>query len=207
MTDTQVRNQIRERFAQIARSPETERVFPVGSASAKNLGYDADEIDALPAEVTESFSGVGNPLALGELVAGQTVLDLGCGAGLDSILAARRVGPTGKVVAVDMTEAMLHKARAKCSSRWHFQHRVAPRRCGKFTRGRWRRGRGDHQRRPQPVPRQTQGTGRATPCALPRWSSATGGHPAPRKRDGRKRGEAWHLVGLNPRCRKGAVAP
>ena len=125
MTDTQVRNQIRERFAQIARSPETERVFPVGPASAKNLGYDADEIDALPAEVTESFSGVGNPLALGELAAGQTVLDLGCGAGLDSILAARRVGPAGKVVAVDMTEAMLDKARRDAAAvgisniEWH----------------------------------------------------------------------------------------
>jgi len=125
MTDTQVRDQIRERFAQIARSPKTEQVFPVGSASAKDLGYDADEIDALPAEVTESFSGVGNPLALGELAAGQTVLDLGCGAGLDSILAARRVGPTGKVLAVDMTEAMLHKAQRNAAAvgisniEWH----------------------------------------------------------------------------------------
>jgi len=125
MTDTQIRNQIRERFAQIARSPETERVFPVGSASAKNLGYDADEIDTLPAEVTESFSGVGNPLALGELAAGQTVLDLGCGAGLDSILAARRVGPAGKVIGIDMTEAMLHKAQRNAAAvgisniEWH----------------------------------------------------------------------------------------
>lgn len=125
MTGAQVRNQIRERFAQIARSPKTERVFPVGSASAKNLGYDADEIDALPAEVAESFSGVGNPLALGELAAGQTVLDLGCGAGLDSILAAPRVGPAGKVIAVDMTEAMLDKARRNAAAvgisniEWH----------------------------------------------------------------------------------------
>jgi arsenite methyltransferase len=125
MTDAHVRNQIRERFGQIARSPETERIFPVGPASAKNLGYDADEIDALPTEVTESFSGVGNPLGLGELAAGQIVLHLGCGAGLDSILAARRVGPTGRVVAVDMTEAMLDKARRNAAAvgasniEWH----------------------------------------------------------------------------------------
>ena len=116
MTDAQVRNQIQERFAQIAQSPGSERVFPVGPTSAKNLGYDADEIDALPAEVAESFSGVGNPLGLGKLAAGQTVLDLGCGAGLDSILAARRVGPTGKVISVDMTEAMLDKARRNAAT-------------------------------------------------------------------------------------------
>ena len=125
MIDTQIRNQIRERFAQIAQSPGTERVFPVGPASAKNLGYDADEIDALPAEVTESFSGVGNPLTLGELAVGQAVLDLGCGAGLDSILAARRIGPTGKVIGVDMTEPMLDKARINAAAvgisniEWH----------------------------------------------------------------------------------------
>ena len=111
ITDNEIRNQIRERFARIAESPDSERVFPVGPESAKQLGYDAEEIDALPSKVTESFSGVGNPLALGELNAGQSVLDLGCGAGLDSILAARRVGATGKVTGVDMTDAMLDKAQ------------------------------------------------------------------------------------------------
>ena len=110
MLDENIRNQIRERFARIARSPEAEHVFPVGPASAKKLGYDADEMDMLPATVTESFCGVGNPLALGDIAVGQTVLDLGCGSGLDSILAARRVGPKGKVISIDMTDAMLHKA-------------------------------------------------------------------------------------------------
>jgi ubiquinone/menaquinone biosynthesis C-methylase UbiE len=75
------------------------------------LGYDAHEIDRLPLSVTESFAGVGNPLALGALHRGQTVLDLGCGAGLDSILAARRVGPTGKVIGVDFSGEMVEKAR------------------------------------------------------------------------------------------------
>jgi arsenite methyltransferase len=116
MTEDPIRNQIRERFARIARSPESERVFPVGPESAKSLGYDADEIDSLPSEVTESFSGVGNPLSLGNLTVGQTVLDLGCGAGLDSILAARRVGATGKVIAVDMTEDMLDKGQNNSTS-------------------------------------------------------------------------------------------
>jgi SAM-dependent methyltransferase len=116
MAEDPIRNQIRERFARIARSPESERVFPVGPESAKSLGYAADEIDSLPSEVTESFSGVGNPLSLGNLIVGQTVLDLGCGAGLDSILAARRVGATGKVIAIDMTEDMLDKGQSNSTS-------------------------------------------------------------------------------------------
>jgi hypothetical protein len=89
----EIRAAVEQRFAQVARSPDQERKFPVGPASAKKLGYDTNEIDALPASVTESFCGVGNPLGLGEVRPGQTVLDLGSGPGVDSLLAARRVGP------------------------------------------------------------------------------------------------------------------
>jgi len=99
------------RFSRVATSPEQEQVFPVGAESAKALGYDAGVIDRLPQSVTESFSGVGNPHSLGEYRHGQTVLDLGCGAGLDSIIAARAVGTAGKVIAIDLTEAMIDKAR------------------------------------------------------------------------------------------------
>ena len=95
----------------LALTPQEEQKFPVGPASAKRLGYDPHEIDSLLRFVTESFAGVGNALALGELRAGQTVLDLGCGAGLDSILAARRVGPTGKVIGVDFATEMIEKAK------------------------------------------------------------------------------------------------
>jgi len=103
---------VSERFTRVALSPGEERRFPVGPDSAKTLGYDPEEIDGLPFSVTESFSGVGNPLALGEVCPGETVLDLGSGSALDSILAARRVGPTGKVIGVEMTPAMIDKARA-----------------------------------------------------------------------------------------------
>lgn len=102
---------VKERFAAVAAEPGREGKFPVGPASAKRLGYDPEEIDALPATATESFCGVGNPLALGDLRPGQTVLDLGSGAGLDSLLAARRVGPTGRVVGVDFCPEMAAKAR------------------------------------------------------------------------------------------------
>jgi SAM-dependent methyltransferase len=110
-TAEEIRAAVEQRFAQVARSPEQERKFPVGPASAKKLGYDPEEIDALPTSVTESFCGVGNPLGLGAVRPGQVVLDLGSGPGLDSLLAARRVGPTGKVVGVDLCPEMVEKAR------------------------------------------------------------------------------------------------
>lgn len=103
-------DEIRSRFSRIAVAPDQEETFPVGPQSAKNLGYDPAELDALPRAVTESFCGVGNPISLGKLRRGETVLDLGSGAGLDSILAASRVGESGKVIGVDMTPQMIDKA-------------------------------------------------------------------------------------------------
>jgi len=107
----QIQTEIKERFVKVALEPQAKQRHPTGPASAKRLGYDEAEIDAMPANVTESFCGVGNPLALGELRPGETVLDIGCGAGLDMILAARRVGPLGRVVGVDMIEPMIDKAK------------------------------------------------------------------------------------------------
>ena len=110
-TPDQIRASIKQRYADLARSADSEKAFPVGLESAKALGYSPDEIDGLPPSATESFAGVGNPFLLGELHAGQIVLDLGCGAGMDVLLAARRVGPSGKVIGVDITEEMMLKAR------------------------------------------------------------------------------------------------
>lgn len=107
----EIRDKVRRRFVTVALDPQAPQRHPTGPDSAKRLGYDPAEIDALPASVTESFAGVGNPLALGDLRPGEAVLDLGCGAGLDSVLAARRVGPTGRVVGVDATAEMVAKAR------------------------------------------------------------------------------------------------
>jgi arsenite methyltransferase len=110
-TAEEIRAAVEQRFAQVARSPDQETKFPVGPASAKKLGYDPKEINALPPSVTESFCGVGNPLGLGEVRPGQTVLDLGSGPGLDSLLVARRLGATGMVVGVDLCPEMVEKAR------------------------------------------------------------------------------------------------
>jgi SAM-dependent methyltransferase len=109
--DDELRAEVRRRFAAVASAPEREMRFPVGPASAKKLGYNAREIDALPASATESFCGVGCPLGLGQPRPGWSVLDLGCGAGLDSVLAARRIGQSGKVIGVDMVPEMIAKAR------------------------------------------------------------------------------------------------
>jgi arsenite methyltransferase len=115
-TRDHIKAEIKQRFVKLALTPQEEQKFPVGPTSAKRLGYDAHEIDALPRSVTESFAGVGNPLALGELRVGQTVLDLGSGAGLDSILAARRVGTAGKVIGVDFATEMVEKAKRNAHS-------------------------------------------------------------------------------------------
>ena len=91
----EIRAKVRDRFARVAATPAQEQKFPVGPRSAKGLGYDSSAIDRLPESVTESFAGVGNPLSPGEIRPGETVLDLGSRAGLDSFLAAVREGSTG----------------------------------------------------------------------------------------------------------------
>ena len=100
-----------DRFRTVAMAPAGEQKFPVGPESAKRLGYVAAEIDALLASITESFCGVGDPFSLGEPQPGQTVLDLGCGTGFDTLLTARRVGPNGRAIGVDMTLEMIAQAR------------------------------------------------------------------------------------------------
>jgi arsenite methyltransferase len=99
------------RFRQVAIAPDQEWKFTVGPESAKKLGYDASEVDSLPSSVTESFCGVGNPFSLGEPQTGEVVLDLGCGAGFDTLLAAKKASPNGYVIGLDMTPEMIAKAR------------------------------------------------------------------------------------------------
>ena len=106
-----LRASVIDRFRKVAIAPDQETKFPVGPESAKKLGYDPAEVDALPSAVTESFCGVGNPFLLGQPLPDHRVLDLGCGAGFDTLLAAQMVGPNGKVIGVDMTPEMIAKAR------------------------------------------------------------------------------------------------
>ena len=100
-------DQVRQRFSSVASDPASEKHFEIGRASALKLGYDAAIVDGLPVSAVESFAGVGNPLAVEPLADGMTVLDLGCGAGVDTMIAARMVGSSGKVIGIDMTDEMV----------------------------------------------------------------------------------------------------
>jgi arsenite methyltransferase len=106
-----LRAEVQTIYSRVAASPDGEFHFHRGARyAATMLGYDATELGALAAEASSSFAGVGNPHAIGRIPAGATVLDIGCGAGTDLLLAARHVGPTGRAIGVDMTEAMRQRA-------------------------------------------------------------------------------------------------
>jgi len=107
-----LREQVSDKYTDVALNPERGFHFHTGRPLAIMLGYAPADIDWLPASTVDSFAGTGNPLSAGRLHDGAVVLDLGCGAGFDSLLAARQVGPAGRVIAVDMTPAMLERTRA-----------------------------------------------------------------------------------------------
>ena len=111
-----LRGQIQDKYAQVATTPEQGFHFHTGAPLAAMLGYDTAQVASLPAGTVDSFAGTGNPLSLGALPRGATVVDLGCGAGFDALLAAQAVGPEGRVIAVDMTPAMLAKTAARASA-------------------------------------------------------------------------------------------
>jgi SAM-dependent methyltransferase len=110
--DVQVlKDEIKKTYASVSQEPEKDFVFPTGRGWAEDLGY-PEELARVPDRAVESFAGVANPFSLGRLERGEDVLDLGSGAGTDSLVAAQMVAPGGRVVGLDMTPEMLTKARA-----------------------------------------------------------------------------------------------
>lgn len=107
-----LKDEILRMYQEVAEKPDAEFHFFHGREAAELFGYEPAELDAAPKGAVDSFAGVGNPHLRAGIQPGETVLDLGSGAGLDAILAARRVGPTGKVIGVDLNPAMCEKARA-----------------------------------------------------------------------------------------------
>jgi arsenite methyltransferase len=106
-----LRAEVREKYRHVAVAPDERYHFHTGRPMAARLGYDAAVVDELPDAAVESFAGVANPFSLRDLQAGERVVDVGSGAGFDSFVAAGLVGPTGRVVGVDMTAEMLSKSR------------------------------------------------------------------------------------------------
>jgi len=109
-----LKSEIKKTYSCVSEEPGRDFVFPTGRAWAQDLGY-PDELASVPEAAVESFAGVANPWTMGRLAAGERVLDLGSGAGTDSLVAVQMVGSSGHVTGVDMTEAMLAKARTAAS--------------------------------------------------------------------------------------------
>ena len=107
----ELRDGVRRAYSEAAQNPRGEHPFPVGREFAESLGYPRSVLEGLPSAAVEAFSGVSNVGIFAALETDATVLDLGCGAGLDSVIAAQRVGQGGRVVGIDFSTAMLERAR------------------------------------------------------------------------------------------------
>lgn len=106
-----LREAIRDEYAEVAAKPDKGFHFHTGRTLARILEYEDEWLEDIPESSIESLAGTGNPFSLGEIRTGEKVVDVGCGSGLDSLIAAKKAGSDGEVVGVDMTPAMLEKAR------------------------------------------------------------------------------------------------
>jgi SAM-dependent methyltransferase len=107
-----LRQEIRKTYAEVSVEPATEQIFPTGRAWAQELGYPEPELSRVPEGSAASFAGVANHWLLGRIQPGEVVVDLGCGAGTDLLIAAQMTGPGGKAIGIDMTTEMLSRAAA-----------------------------------------------------------------------------------------------
>jgi arsenite methyltransferase len=105
-----LKSEIKKTYASVSEEPEKDFIFPTGRAWAEDLDY-PEELARVPDTAVESFAGVANPFFLGRLAPGEDVLDIGCGAGTDTLVAAQMVVPEGRVTGIDMTPEMLSRAR------------------------------------------------------------------------------------------------
>lgn len=111
-----IKQAVSEKYSEVALTPDGDFNFPVGRKFAESVGYRAEVLETLPPTIWESFTGAGNPQPYADPRPGEVVLDLGCGAGLDLFFYARAVGDGGKLYGLDISEAMLDKARKNLES-------------------------------------------------------------------------------------------
>jgi SAM-dependent methyltransferase len=109
--DSQLLDAVRQSYSRAADDPAGKHPFPVGRGFSESVGYPAHILDALPAATVNAFVGVSNVSVFADISEGSTVLDIGCGSGLDSLIAAGKAGFAGRVIGVDFSESMLKKAR------------------------------------------------------------------------------------------------
>jgi SAM-dependent methyltransferase len=107
----QLREKVKKIYSSVAESPSDKHSFPTGRKFAEDIGYPKDIIDKLPAVTVDSFAGVSNVSIYASIPQGVTVLDLGCGTGLDTLIAAQKTGDNGRVIGIDFSEAMINKAK------------------------------------------------------------------------------------------------
>jgi SAM-dependent methyltransferase len=107
---SELESKVKEMYRDVAQNPHGEFHFEMGRVMAERLGYSPADLDCIPSEAIDSFAGVGYFFDLAELKPGETVLDLGSGSGMDSFVAALKVGPAGRVIGIDMTDEQLAKA-------------------------------------------------------------------------------------------------
>jgi SAM-dependent methyltransferase len=110
-----LKREIKKTYACLSAEPDTDFIFPTGRAWAEDLDY-PEELAQVPESAVASFAGVANPFSLGRLEPGERVLDLGSGAGTDSLVAAQMVGAEGSVVGIDMTPEMVDRARMSAAA-------------------------------------------------------------------------------------------
>jgi arsenite methyltransferase len=107
-----LRSEIQKTYTEVSAQPERDFIFPTGRAWAEELGYPQPELSRVPEESAASFAGVANHFLLGRIETGATVVDLGCGAGTDLLIAAQMAGTEGRAIGIDITPAMLDRVRA-----------------------------------------------------------------------------------------------
>ena len=107
-----LRSEIEKTYTDVSAQPDRDFMFPTGREWAQDLGYPQPELSLVPDATVASFAGVANPFTLGRIEPGATVLDLGCGAGTDLLIAAQMSGPEGRAIGVDMTASMVARAHA-----------------------------------------------------------------------------------------------